>query len=131
MGKKNAGVYVLMSGLDIERLVLSAGPLGIMQAACDIAFEYAHHRQAFGQPIGTYQLIQGKMADMFTSLNVCRSYVYNVARSLARGNRQPKDCAGAILYTAEAATKSALDAIQILGKCYTFQSLLSIVHLYS
>ncbi|XP_074647381.1 isovaleryl-CoA dehydrogenase, mitochondrial-like isoform X1 [Tubulanus polymorphus] len=115
LGNLGKGVYVLMSGLDIERLVLAAGPVGIMQACCDVAFEYAHIRKAFDQKIGEFQMIQAKMADMYTMLNVCRSYTYNVARALDRGERQPMDCAGVILYTAEAATKMALDAIQILG----------------
>ncbi|XP_062589764.1 isovaleryl-CoA dehydrogenase, mitochondrial-like isoform X1 [Saccostrea cucullata] len=115
LGEKNKGVYVLMSGLDIERLVLAAGPVGIMQACCDVAFAYAHQREAFGEKIGKFQMIQAKMADMYTTLNVSRSYVYNVARSLDRGERQNNDCAAVILYTAEAATQMALDAIQILG----------------
>ncbi|XP_064597829.1 isovaleryl-CoA dehydrogenase, mitochondrial-like [Liolophura sinensis] len=115
LGGMNKGVYVLMSGLDIERLVLAAGPIGIMQACCDVAFEYAHLRETFGQKIGHYQMIQAKMADMYTILNVSRSYVYNVARALDNGQRQPRDCAGAILYTAEAATKMALETVQILG----------------
>ncbi|KAK6165885.1 hypothetical protein SNE40_022706 [Patella caerulea] len=115
LGERNKGVYVLMSGLDIERLLLSAGPLGIMQACCDVAFDYAHVRECFGTKIGHFQLIQGKMADMYTTLNACRSYVYNVARALDRGERHPNDCAGVILYTAEAATQMALNAIQILG----------------
>jgi len=115
MADRGRGVYVLMTGLDIERLVLAAGPLGIMQAACDAAFSYAQQRQAFGQPIAEFQLLQGKMADMYTALASCRSYVYNVARALDRGETQSKDCAGVILLSAEAATKVALDAIQILG----------------
>lgn len=115
LGHLNRGIYVLFSGLDIERLVLAAGPVGIMQAACDIAFKYAHEREQFGQKIGTFQLMQGKMAEMYTTLNASRAYLYNVARSLDRGIVSPKDCAGVIMYTAEAATKVALDAIQILG----------------
>ncbi|XP_064624257.1 isovaleryl-CoA dehydrogenase, mitochondrial-like [Lineus longissimus] len=115
LGEMNKGVYVLMSGLDIERLVLAAGPVGIMQACCDIAFDYAHQRKQFDTRIGEFQLIQGKMADMYTSLNACRAYLYNVARALDSGQRQAKDCAGVILYCAEAATKSALDCIQLLG----------------
>ena len=113
--EKNKGVFVLMSGLDIERAVLCGGPLGIMQACCDIAFEYAHTREAFGQKIGTFQLLQGKMADMYTALQANRSYVYNVVKQLDRGERSPRDCAGAILLVSETATKVALDAIQILG----------------
>merc|ERR1712004_581298 len=115
LGQVNKGIYVLFSGLDIERLVLAAGPIGLMQAACDIAFDYAHQRHQFGKPIGSFQMVQGKMADMYTSLNTTRSYVYNVARAVMDGQIVPKDCAGAILYAAEQATKVALDAIQILG----------------
>jgi len=115
IGKEGGGVYVLMSGLDIERAFLAAGPLGLMQACCDVAFDYAHQREQFGKKIGTFQLLQGKMADMYTKLNVTRSYVYNVARALDNGETVPKDCAAVILYSAEEATKLALDAIQILG----------------
>ncbi|XP_070544899.1 isovaleryl-CoA dehydrogenase, mitochondrial-like [Ptychodera flava] len=115
LGELNQGVYVLMSGLDYERLVLAAGPLGIMQAALDISFPYMHTRKAFGQPIGHFQLLQGKMADMYTRLSACRSYVYNVARACDMGHANPKDCAGVILYAAENATQVALDAIQCLG----------------
>ncbi|VDM23532.1 unnamed protein product [Toxocara canis] len=115
LGEVDKGVYVLMTGLDVERLVLAGGPLGLMQAACDIAFEYAHHREAFGSKIGTFQLIQGKMADMYTTLNACRSYLYNVARATDDGYLTNMDCAGVILYLAENATKLCLDAIQILG----------------
>ncbi|VDK45389.1 unnamed protein product [Anisakis simplex] len=115
LGEINKGVYVLMTGLDVERLVLAGGPLGLMQAACDIAFDYAHQREAFGSKIGTFQLIQAKMADMYTTLNACRSYLYNVARATDEGHLTNKDCAGVILYLAEHATKMCLDAIQILG----------------
>lgn len=115
LGKENKGVYVLMSGLDYERLVLAAGPVGLMQAACDVAFDYAHQRKQMNQLIGQFQLIQGKMADMYTTLSACRSYLYSVARACDAGARSPKDCAGVILYCAEKATKVALDAIQILG----------------
>uniref|UniRef100_A0A915A5F1 Isovaleryl-CoA dehydrogenase, mitochondrial n=1 Tax=Parascaris univalens TaxID=6257 RepID=A0A915A5F1_PARUN len=115
LGEIDKGVYVLMTGLDVERLVLAGGPLGLMQAACDIAFDYAHHREAFGSKIGTFQLIQGKMADMYTTLNACRSYLYNVARATDDGYLTNKDCAGVILYLAEHATRLCLDAIQILG----------------
>lgn len=115
VGGLNKGVYVMMSGLDLERLVLAAGPLGLMQASCDIAFEYAHIRKAFGQPIGEFQLIQGKMADMYTTLNACRAYLYNVAKAADKGIVSGKDCAGVILYLAEKATQVALDSIQILG----------------
>ncbi|XP_071952200.1 isovaleryl-CoA dehydrogenase, mitochondrial-like [Antedon mediterranea] len=115
LGGINKGVYVLMSGLDIERLILAAGPLGLMQACVDIAFPYLHERKAFQQPIGHFQLMQGKMADMYTRLNACRSYVYNVAKAVDRGHVNSKDCAGVILYAAENATQVALDAIQCLG----------------
>lgn len=115
LGELNKGVYVLMSGLDYERLVLAAGPVGLMQNACDVAFDYAHQRKQFGTPIGEFQLLQGKMADMYTTLNACRSYLYGVARSCVAGKANPKDCAGVILYCAEKATQVGLDAIQILG----------------
>lgn len=115
LGHLNKGVYVLMSGLESERLVLAAGPVGIMQSCCDTAFDYAHTRKQFDQRIGEFQLIQGKMADMYTTMNACRSYLYNVARACDRGHASNKDCAGIILYTAEKATQMALDAIQILG----------------
>lgn len=115
LGKENQGVYVLMSGLDLERLILAAGPVGLMQAACDITFDYAHQRKQFGQRIGEFQLIQGKMADMYTTLNACRSYLYGVARSAVNGKASAKDCAGVILYCAEKATQVGLDAIQVLG----------------
>lgn len=115
LGQENKGVYVLMSGLDYERLVLAAGPVGLMQAAVDIAFDYAHQRTQFGQRIGEFQLLQGKMADMYTTLNACRAYLYGVARSCDAGKANAKDCAGVILYNAEKATQVALDAIQILG----------------
>ncbi|XP_076074035.1 isovaleryl-CoA dehydrogenase, mitochondrial-like isoform X2 [Mytilus galloprovincialis] len=115
IGGVGKGVYILMSGLDIERGLGSSGCVGIMQACCDVAFNYAHVREQFGTKIGEFQMIQAKMADMYTTLNASRSYVYNVARALDRGERQPNDCAAVILYTAEAATKTALDAIQILG----------------
>jgi isovaleryl-CoA dehydrogenase len=115
MGGIGKGVYVLMSGLDYERVTLAGGSVGIMQAACDVAFEYAHQRRQFGQRIGEFQLLQGKMADMYTTLNACRSYLYNCARACDFGKANPKDCAGAILYCAEKAQKVCLDAIQILG----------------
>lgn len=115
LGSTEKGVYVLMSGLDYERMVLTGGPVGLMQAACDVAFEYAHQRKQFGVRIGEFQLIQGKMADMYTTLNACRSYLYNVARACDMGKANPKDCAGVILYCAEKATQVCLDAIQILG----------------
>jgi len=115
MGELGKGVYILMSGLDIERLVLAAGPVGLMQAACDIVFEYVHIRKAFGQRIGEFQLIQGKLADMYTRLSACRSYLYSVARACDQGHNNAMDCAGVILYCAENATQVALDAIQCLG----------------
>ncbi|XP_037299583.1 isovaleryl-CoA dehydrogenase, mitochondrial [Manduca sexta] len=115
LGEKNKGVYVLMSGLDLERLVLAAGPVGLMQAAVDVSFEYAHTRKQFGRNIGEFQLLQGKMADMYTTLSACRSYLYSVAKACDEGHVNSKDCAGVILYCAEKATQVALDAIQILG----------------
>lgn len=115
LGNLNEGVKVLMSGLDYERVVLAAGPLGIMQACMDIVVPYVHERKQFDTPIGQFQLIQGKIADMYTQMNAARSYVYTVARSCDRGETTRKDAAGAILYAAELATKMALDAIQILG----------------
>ncbi|RWS29828.1 isovaleryl-CoA dehydrogenase-like protein [Leptotrombidium deliense] len=125
VGELNRGVYVLMSGLDYERLVLSGGPVGIMQMACDQAFDYAHERVQFNKPIGTFQLLQGKMADMHTRLQACRAYLYNIARAIDASGRQKssrdgtspftKECAGTILYVSENATQVALDAIQLLG----------------
>ncbi|MBS4044804.1 MAG: isovaleryl-CoA dehydrogenase [Alphaproteobacteria bacterium] len=109
------GVNVLMSGLDYERAVLAAGPLGIMQAAMDVVIPYIHERKQFGQSIGTFQLVQGKVADMYTEMNAARAYVYTVAKACDRGQTTRKDAAGAILFAAEKATKLALDAIQILG----------------
>ncbi|GAB0090462.1 LOW QUALITY PROTEIN: isobutyryl-CoA dehydrogenase, mitochondrial-like [Sergentomyia squamirostris] len=115
LGKEGKGVYVLMTGLDYERLLLSALPVGGMQAACDVAFDYAHQRKAFGQRIGEFQLIQAKMADMYTLLVASRCFLYNVVRSLDAGRINPKDCSALWLYTAENATKLALECIQILG----------------
>jgi isovaleryl-CoA dehydrogenase len=115
LGGVGRGVNVLMSGLDYERAVLAAGPIGIMQAAMDIVVPYIHERKQFGQAIGTFQLIQGKVADMYTEMNAARAYVYAVAKACDRGQTTRKDAAGAILYAAERATKIALDAIQILG----------------
>ncbi len=115
LGQEGKGVNVLMSGLDYERTVLAAGPTGIMQAAMDIVVPYVHERKQFGQPIGTFQLMQGKLADMYTTMNACRAYVYAVARSCDRGQTSRKDSAGAILYAAEKATQVALEAIQCLG----------------
>jgi isovaleryl-CoA dehydrogenase len=115
LGAVGRGVNVLMSGLDYERAVLAAGPLGIMQACLDVVVPYVHERQQFGQPIGAFQLVQGKIADMYTTLNACRAYVYAVNRACDRGQTTRKDAAGAILYAAEKATQVALDAIQLLG----------------
>jgi isovaleryl-CoA dehydrogenase len=115
LGELNGGVKVLMSGLDYERVVLAAGPLGIMRSAMDMVIPYVHERQQFGQAIGTFQLIQGKLADMYTTMNACRAYVYAVARASDRGETTRKDAAGAILYAAEKATWMSLEAIQILG----------------
>lgn len=120
LGEVNQGVRVLMSGLDYERAVLAAGPIGIMQACMDVVVPYIHDRRQFGQPIGEFQLIQGKVADMYTTLAACRAYCYTVGRNLdALGSEHVrqvrKDCAGVILYTAERATWMAGEAIQILG----------------
>jgi isovaleryl-CoA dehydrogenase len=115
MGPLDGGVTVLMSGLDYERAVLAGGPLGIMQACMDVALPYVHERKQFGQPIGEFQLMQGKLADMYTVMNAARAYVYAVNRSCDRGRTTRKDAAGAILYAAEKATWMALEAIQILG----------------
>jgi len=115
LGGIGQGAYVLMSGLNLERLVLSGGPVGLMQAACDVAIPYAHERKQFGKPIGEFQLVQGKIADMYTTLSASRSYLYQVARAADNGHFNNADCAGIILYTAEKATQVCLDAIQILG----------------
>jgi len=115
LGEENGGVRVLMSGLDYERAVLAAGPLGIMQACLDVVVPYVHERKQFGRPIGEFQLMQGKLADMYTTMNACRAYVYAVAKACDRGETTRKDAAGAILYAAEKATQMALEAIQALG----------------
>jgi len=115
LGQLNGGVSVLMSGLDYERVVLSGGPLGIMQACMDNVLPYVHDRKQFGQAIGEFQLMQGKLADMYTTMNACRAYVYAVAAACDRGETTRKDAAGAILYSAEKATWMALEAIQALG----------------
>ncbi len=115
LGELNRGVAVLMSGLDYERLVLSGGPLGIMQAALDISVPYIRDRQQFGKPIGEFQLVQGKIADMYTWMNAAKSYTYLCGAAAERGEITRKDAAGVILYTAEMATKISLDAIQLLG----------------
>jgi isovaleryl-CoA dehydrogenase len=109
------GVNVLMSGLDFERAILAAGPLGIMQAAMDAVIPYVHDRKQFGQPIGTFQLMQGKIADMYSTLSACRAYCYAVAKACDKGQITRKDAAGVILYCAEKATWMALEAIQCLG----------------
>ncbi|HEU0290410.1 MAG TPA: isovaleryl-CoA dehydrogenase [Burkholderiales bacterium] len=115
LGAAGKGVEVLMSGLDYERAVLAAGPLGIMQACLDAVIPYVHERKQFGQPIGEFQLMQGKLADMYVTLNACRAYVYAVGRACDRGEVARKDAAGAILFAAEKATWMALEAIQCLG----------------
>ena len=115
LGRVNDGVRILMSGLDYERAVLAAGPLGIMQACMDVVVPYVHERRQFGQPIGEFQLMQGKLADMYTTMNAAKAYVYAVAKACDRGETARKDAAGAILYAAERATWMALEAIQALG----------------
>ncbi|MBC7149676.1 MAG: isovaleryl-CoA dehydrogenase [Rhizobium sp.] len=115
LGKVNDGVAVLMSGLDFERAVLAAGPIGIMQAAFDLVLPYSRERRQFGKPIGEFQLVQGKIADMYTAMNASRAYVYAVARACDNGRITRQDAAGAILFAAERATQVALDAIQLLG----------------
>jgi isovaleryl-CoA dehydrogenase len=115
LGGLNKGVRVLMSGLDYERAVLAGGPIGIMQACMDIVLPYIHDRKQFGQPIGEFQLMQGKIADMYTTMNACKAYVYAVAKACDRSGATRKDAAGAILYAAEKATWMALEAIQTLG----------------
>ena len=115
LGLENKGVNVLMSGLDYERAVLAAGPTGIMMACMDVILPYIHQREQFGQAIGEFQLIQGKVADMYTTMNACRAYVYAVGRACDEGQTNRKDAAGVILYAAEKATQMALDTIQILG----------------
>ncbi|WP_182335527.1 isovaleryl-CoA dehydrogenase [Stenotrophomonas acidaminiphila] len=115
LGEVGGGVKVLMSGLDYERVVLSGGPLGLMAAALDVVLPYVHERKQFGEAIGTFQLIQAKLADMYVGLNACRAYVYAVARACDQGRTTRQDAAGAILYSAEKATWAAGEAIQILG----------------
>jgi isovaleryl-CoA dehydrogenase len=115
LGEVGKGVRVLMSGLDFERTVLAAGPLGLMQAALDVVLPYVHERKQFGRPIGEFQLMQGKLADMYVTLNAARAYVYAVAKACDRGKTTREDSAGAILYAAESATRVCLDAIQCLG----------------
>ena len=115
LGEENRGVSVLMRGLDFERVVLSGGPLGILAAALDVAVPYVRERRQFGQPIGTFELVQGKLADMYAACNAARSYAYTVAAACDRGDATRKDAAACILFCAEAATRAALDAIQLLG----------------
>ncbi|WP_185267573.1 isovaleryl-CoA dehydrogenase [Halopseudomonas xiamenensis] len=115
LGQEGQGVAVLMSGLDYERTVLSGGPVGIMRACLDVVVPYVHERRQFDQAIGEFQLIQGKLADMYTGMSASRAYLYSVARACDRGRESRKDAAAVILYTAEMATKMALDTIQILG----------------
>ncbi|MGL4243604.1 MAG: isovaleryl-CoA dehydrogenase, partial [Beijerinckiaceae bacterium] len=115
MGGLGKGVNVLMSGLDYERAVLAAGSLGIMQACMDVVMPYIHERKQFGKPIGEFQLVQGKIADMYVTMNSCKAYVYAVAKACDRGETTREDAAGAILIAAEKATQMALDAIQLLG----------------
>ena len=115
LGQENGGVRVLMSGLDYERTVLAAGPVGIMQACLDVVLPYVHERKQFGRSIGEFQLMQSKLADMYTALNASRAYLYAMARSCDRGRESRKDAAGVILFTSEHATQMALEAIQALG----------------
>ena len=115
MGNEGDGVRILMSGLDYERAVLAAGPLGIMEACMDAVIPYVHDRKQFGSPIGTFQLVQGKLADMYSTMNACKAYVYAVAAACDRGETTRQDAAACILYAAEKATQVALDAIQLLG----------------
>jgi isovaleryl-CoA dehydrogenase len=115
LGSVNDGWKVVMSGLDYERVVLAAGPLGIMQACMDVVMPYVHERKQFGKPIGEFQLVQGKIADMYVAMNAAKAYVYTVARACDRGETTRQDAAGAILMSSEQATRMALDAIQLLG----------------
>ena len=115
LGGVGDGVTILMSGLDYERVVLAAGPLGIMQACMDVVMPYVHERRQFGKAIGEFQLVQGKVADMYVGMNAAKAYVYAVARACDRGKTTREDAAGAILYAAENATRMALDAVQLLG----------------
>jgi isovaleryl-CoA dehydrogenase len=115
LGEEGEGVHVLMSGLDFERAVLAGGPLGLMQACLDVALPYLHERKQFGQSIGEFQLMQGKLADMYTTMNACKAYVYAVGKACDRGQVTRKDAAGAILYAGERATWMAGEALQCLG----------------
>jgi isovaleryl-CoA dehydrogenase len=115
VGGHDEGWRILMTGLDFERVVLAAGPLGLMQACMDVALPYVHEREQFGRPIGEFQLVRGKIADMYVTINACKAYVYSVAKACDRGETTREDAAGAILFAAERATRMALDAIQLLG----------------
>jgi isovaleryl-CoA dehydrogenase len=115
LGGHDEGWRILMTGLDFERVVLAAGPLGLMQACMDVALPYVHEREQFGRPIGEFQLVRGKIADMYVTINACKAYVYSVAKACDRGETTREDAAGAILFAAERATRMALDAIQLLG----------------
>ena len=115
LGEEGRGAAVLMSGLDYERVVLSGGPLGLMAACMDVAVPYVHERKQFDQPIGNFQLVQGKLADMYSTMNAARAYVYAVAAACDRGETTRKDAAGCVLFSAEKATQCALDALQLLG----------------
>jgi isovaleryl-CoA dehydrogenase len=115
LGREGHGVGVLMSGLDYERVVLAGGPLGLMQASLDLVLPYVHERKQFDQPIGAFQLMQAKLADMYTGLSAARAYVYAVARACDRGETSRKDAAGCVLFASERATQCALEAIQALG----------------
>jgi isovaleryl-CoA dehydrogenase len=115
LGRPGEGIDVLMSGLDYERAILAAGPLGICRAALDVALPYVRERSQFGRPIGSFQLVQGKIADMYVAANAARAYVYAVAKACDRGETSRRDTAGAILFAAESATRIALDAVQLLG----------------
>ncbi len=115
LGAEGEGVAVLMSGLDYERVTLAGGPIGVMQACMDVVLPYVHEREQFGQPIGSFQLMQGKLADMYTTLNACKAYLYTVAQACDRNETTRKDAAGVILYAAEKCTWMALEAIQTLG----------------
>ena len=115
LGQVGGGVKVLMAGLDYERLVLAGGPLGIMQACMDVVLPYLHERRQFGQPIGEFQLMQGKLADMYTTMNASRSYVYMCGKAADRGEITRQDAAGCLMFAAEKATWMALEAIQSLG----------------
>jgi len=115
LGKLNGGVAVLMSGLDLERLVLSGGPIGLMQAAFEITLDYVHERKQFNKPIGTFELMQGKIADMYTKLSASRAYAYAVGRACDAGHISRRDCAGVILFASDRAVEVANDAMQSLG----------------